>query len=41
MCHKDPPRKLCILYEEEVPFAGLSLPFRFQFSVILKAWPFS
>ena len=23
MCHKDPLEKLCILYEEEAPFAGL------------------
>ena len=23
MCHKDPLRKLCILYKEEAPFAGL------------------
>ena len=29
MCHKDPPRKLCILYEEEAPFAGLP-PFLFS-----------
>jgi hypothetical protein len=28
MCHKDPLEKLCILYEEEAPFAGLP-PFPF------------
>ena len=29
MCHKDLPRNLCILYEEEAPFAGLP-PFPFS-----------